>query len=315
MIAVCGSTNHSTWIQHFSFHYQILNNSTFHQQETMNTFDYKNIQITDFLAEKGHQPTAKKGANWWYLSPFHTECTPSFKVDVNKNVWYDFSIGKGGNIITLVSMLYQTDSFPDLLQHIKSVKQSDIPVYSQKQKENTTFTNIVTKELCNPALLAYLASRGICESIATRYCKEIHYTSNGKNYFAVGFPNRTGGYELRNPYFKGCIAPKDVSIVDNGNDICHVFEGFIDFLSYIVLYGNCDAVILNSIVNAPKAVEVLDRYKEVACHLDNDDAGKKTTKLIVASCHNHIVDASIEYAGCKDLNEYLCKKIKEELHG
>lgn len=281
----------------------------------MNTFDYKNIRIIDFLAEKGHHPTTKKGANWWYLSPFHTERTASFKVDVNKNLWYDFSMGKGGNIITLVSMLYQTDNFPDLLQHIKYVRQSDYTTFPKEQKEHTGFTNVTTKNLCNSTLLAYLAFRGINESIATRYCKEVHYTNNEKKYFAIGFPNRAGGYELRNPYFKGCVAPKDISTIGNGNDVCHVFEGFIDFLSYVALHGDCDAVILNSIVNAPKAVEVLNKYKDVHCHLDNDDAGKKTTKLIMASCQNNVVDASSEYAGCKDLNEYLCKIFKEERHG
>lgn len=52
----------------------------------MNTFDNKHIQIIDFLASHHYQPTAKKGANWWYLSPLHDEKTASFKVDINKNL-------------------------------------------------------------------------------------------------------------------------------------------------------------------------------------------------------------------------------------
>lgn len=46
----------------------------------MNSLDYKNIQIADFLAEKGYLPISKKGANWWYQSPLHNENTASFKV-------------------------------------------------------------------------------------------------------------------------------------------------------------------------------------------------------------------------------------------
>ena len=64
----------------------------------MNTFGNKNIQIADFLAEKGYLPISKKGANWWYLSPLHNENTASFKVNVDKNVWYDFGLGKGGGL-------------------------------------------------------------------------------------------------------------------------------------------------------------------------------------------------------------------------
>lgn len=281
----------------------------------MNTFDYKNIQITDFLAEKGYHPTAKRGANWWYLSPLHNERTASFKVDVNKNVWYDFGLSKGGNIITLASLLYHTDDFPILLRQINSIKDVSRPVYLAKQKVSPTFANIVVNELCNPALLDYLASRGISRDIAVRYCKEVHYTCNGKKYFAIGFPNRTGGFELRNPYFKGCIAPKDITTINNGFDVCHVFEGFIDFLSFIVLHGDCDAVILNSIVNMPKAIAILESYKQVFCHLDNDKAGRNTTKQIITSCNNDVEDASKEYADSKDLNEYLCKITKEEQYG
>ena len=58
----------------------------------MNTFDNKHIQIADFLAEKGYLPISKKGTNWWYLSPLHNENTASFKVNVDKNVWYDFGL-------------------------------------------------------------------------------------------------------------------------------------------------------------------------------------------------------------------------------
>lgn len=100
----------------------------------MNMFDYKNIHITDFLAENGYQPTAKKGVNWWYLSPLHNERTASFKVDVNKNVWYDFGLSKGGNIITLASLLFHTDRFSDLLRHLSSIKDVSHPVCLERQR-------------------------------------------------------------------------------------------------------------------------------------------------------------------------------------
>jgi hypothetical protein len=43
-------------------------------------------------------------------------------------------------------------------------------------------------------------------------------TVDGRNYFAIGFPNRSGGYEIRNAYFKGCISPKDISVISKGNE-------------------------------------------------------------------------------------------------
>ena len=65
----------------------------------------------------------------------------------------------------------------------------------------------------------------------------------------------------------------------------------------------------------PKAIAILESYKQVFCHLDNDKAGRNTTKQIITSCNNDVEDASKEYADSKDLNEYLCKITKEEQYG
>lgn len=40
---------------------------------------------------------------------------------------------------------------------------------------------------------------------------EVRFSLNGKWKFAIGFPNVSGDYEVRNTYFKGCIAPKDIT--------------------------------------------------------------------------------------------------------
>ena len=52
---------------------------------------------------------------------------------------------------------------------------------------------------------------GINTALAKRECREAHFTNNDKRYFAIAFPNISGRYEIRNRYFKGCIAPKEIS--------------------------------------------------------------------------------------------------------
>lgn len=59
-------------------------------------------------------------------------------------------------------------------------------------------------------------------------------------YFSVGFKNRKGGIEIRNPYFKGAVSPKDITHVshnagDRRQSPVLVFEGFMDYLSYLAL--------------------------------------------------------------------------------
>ena len=268
--------------------------------------EIKNIQISDFLASRGFVPTNKKGSKWWYLSPLHAEHTASFKVDLNKNVWYDFGLSKGGNILDLAMELYHTQNVSEVIRMMS--RSTVIPTRPTQQtpcQESCPFEDIEIRELTHPALLKYLSSRGISSAVAKGQCLEIHYKKNGKSYFAIGFKNDAGGYELRNPYFKGCIAPKAITTIANHETECHVFEGFMDYLSYLVLYGGCDAVVLNSIVNISQALPILNEYSQVFCHLDNDAAGRMGTRQIATALGEKCNDMANEYEGNKDLNEYL----------
>lgn len=67
----------------------------------MDARQMREIPIADFLNAMGIHPTKQKGNALWYSAPYRTERTPSFKVDTNKNVWFDFGIGKGGDIFDL----------------------------------------------------------------------------------------------------------------------------------------------------------------------------------------------------------------------
>ena len=107
-----------------------------------------------------------------------------------------------------------------------------------------------------------------------------------KPYFAIGFPNMAGGYEVRNRYFKGCVAPKDIThIRQQGGQrcMCYLFEGFMDYLSFLTIrvennpqhprLDTQDYIILNSVSNLAKAESILETYTQVGCFLDNDTAG------------------------------------------
>ena len=158
--------------------------------------------------------------------------------------------------------------------------------------------------------------------MAASVCKELHYDSNGKHYFGIGFPNIAGGYELRNPFFKGCIAPKDISYfyADEPKKACFLFEGFMDFLSFMTLkrkekpqntgLRQQDYLILNSVTNIHKAIERLSRYDSVQCFLDNDEAGRNAYLRLSKELGNSVTDASTLYNAVKDLNEYLCAESK-----
>ncbi|WP_418664569.1 toprim domain-containing protein, partial [Alistipes ihumii] len=155
--------------------------------------------------------------------------------------------------------------------------------------------------------------RGIDPAIARTYCREVRYTIGGKEYFAIGFRNDAGGWELRNPRFKGSSTPKNITTLDNGSDTTMVFEGFIDFLSYLSLKANptpaIDATVLNSVTNLQKAVPFLSHHRVVHAFLDNDDAGRKALARLEESLPStEVIDQSVFYRNHKDLNDYWREK-------
>jgi DNA primase len=58
------------------------------------------LSIEDVIAE--YVPLKRAGRNWRGLSPFSNEKTPSFMVSPEKQIWHDFSSGKGGNMFSFV---------------------------------------------------------------------------------------------------------------------------------------------------------------------------------------------------------------------
>ena len=237
-------------------------------------------------------------------------------------------LGKGGGIIELAAHLYATDHVPYILKRIAEQTPHVRPVSFSFGKQNSSepsFQQLEVRDLVHPALLRYLQGRGINIELAKRECKELHFTHNGKPYFAIGFPNVTGGYEVRNSFFKGCIAPKDITHIrqqGEPREKCLVFEGVMDYLSFLTLrMRNCptmpnldgqDYVILNSTANVTKALDVLYPYERIHCLLDNDHAGWKATREIEREYSCRVRDFSHEYRGYADLNDYLCGKRQEQ---
>ena len=290
----------------------------------MTTQEAKKIRIADYLQSLGYSPVKRQGKSLWYKSPFREETEASFKVNTELNHWYEFGTGKGGNIIALAQELYRSDNVPYLLERIERQTPHIRPVdYSirERQTDKPSFQRLEVKELTHPALLRYLQERGINTVLAKVECKELHFSHNGKPYFAIGFPNVAGGYEVRNQFFKGCIAPKDISHIRQQGEPrkkCLVFEGMTDYLSFLTLrMKNCptmpnldgqDYVILNSVSNISKAIDVLHGYERIHCLLDNDVAGRQAYWELEKEFSGRIRDYSNNYNRHKDLNDYLCGK-------
>jgi len=243
----------------------------------MNSYQAKQLNLPDLMGRLGYEPTSikKEGKEYWYLSPFRKEKDASFHTSFlgGKWIWNDFG-DRGGTVIDFVMRHESYHRVSDALFFLDNVfnqKALSTTLNSKKRKNQQiplTEKTLRLKKvniLKNNSLIEYLTKeRAINFSIANLYLKEIHFTNTGnkKIYYALGMENMSGGYEIRNPFFKSSLGKKDITIV-HGQDRGEVsiFEGYLDFLSYLTdqnknkLKG--DVLILNSVVFSEKAANLI----------------------------------------------------------
>ena len=292
--------------------------------------DAKAVAIEEILSQFGLRPTYRKrsGEELWYHSPFREENTPSFKVTVSKNLYYDFGEGEGGNALSLVIRLAKTDCGGALswLRQMKGEpnidkrRVSQKPIPKKEKNEKNPLVLIKKKPLSNTALLDYLKHRCIDIVIAKKYAVEVYYknTRNNKHYFGIGCKNISGGYAVRNKYYKSMVGKTDISFVKGdivsfktSGPRMDIFEGFFDFLAHRSInryLPNNDAIILNSTSHFKKAIELINGsdYNEINLWQDNDTAGNKLLKSFKEAFGDiiYIRSQSHLYPEHNDLNAY-----------
>ncbi|EFI72501.1 MULTISPECIES: toprim domain-containing protein [Segatella] len=296
----------------------------------------KRYSIVEYLERKGIKPVRRTPAYALYRSPLRAETHPSFKVDTEKNLWIDYAEGRGGSIIDLCMRLEGCT----LLEAIRRLGQnapdntsySSHKDFSQNNLQPTMAANETRKlisisDTLPQHLQEYLTKvRCIDLEKAKPFLKCISYEVRGRRYQAIGFANQSGGYELRdNGLFKGTIAPKDITLIftdkqtehaiDKPLPVC-VFEGFMDFLSFLSMKEEIAShcLVMNSVSNVARTVRYLnDRHlPHIRAFLDNDEAGRRATNDFVKAGFK-VEDMSIHYKGFKDLNEFhVCRMRKQE---
>ena len=295
----------------------------------------KRYPIVEYLERKGIKPVRRTSAYALYRSPLRNETHPSFKVDTEKNLWIDYAEGRGGSVIDLF-MRIEGCTLSEAI-HCLGQTAPDDTVYSsrndfaQNNLQPTMAANEVRRlisisDTLPQHLQEYLTKvRCIDLEKAKPFLKCISYEVRGRRYQAIGFANLSGGYELRdNGSFKGTIAPKDITPIFTGKQTEHatgkiqpvyVFEGFMDFLSFLSMkekiINHC--LVMNSVSNVARTVRYLNDHNltHIRAFLDNDDAGRRTVQEFVKAGFK-VEDMSVHYKGFKDLNEFHVSRMRKQ---
>ena len=101
-------------------------------QETINRV-LEEVDIFDVISQ--YVDLKKRGRNYFGLSPFRAETKPSFSVAPEKNMWYDFGSGQGGNAVQFL-IEYEKISFSEAIRSLAEKYNIEIIEVGDKEQSN-----------------------------------------------------------------------------------------------------------------------------------------------------------------------------------
>ena len=185
--------------------------------------------IGDFVTLK------KAGANYKGLSPFTQEKTPSFVVSPTKQIWKDFSSGKGGNVVAFL-MEHEHFSYPEALRflakryhiEIEETEQTDAEKEKANEKESLYLLSQYAKEYYEKNLWESEAGK----AIGLSYFRERGFTDETIQHFDLGYAleNKTAFYETAtSDTYSDELLEQSGLIIKNEKGIIDRFYGRVIF--------------------------------------------------------------------------------------
>lgn len=264
------------------------------------------ISIKSLLNHLGFKPVESNEKESFYSNIFISNSLKpkSFRLDHALDVWFDKSIGKGGNIIDFGKFYWPNLDKNAIHEKLRSYHENNeyhymfpvieksrrkrrpvkLPHYQIERIRKLGFTNEVS---------SFLQEASLWE-IADSNLVEVHYyvrDEKGKrrDFCAAGWPNENGGWEVYAKNFKSCIGPKGMSMFHASTINITVFQEFTDYLkNRDKLYALYSSIL---ILNSPKflsaAIIRVSKYKNVTFYVDQTREGYHEAKFEIQSALLH----------------------------
>mgnify|MGYP001280546127 CR=1 FL=1 len=190
-------------------------------------FEFSRVEevISDFIALK------KTGANFKGLSPFTNEKTPSFIVSPSKQIWKDFSSGKGGNVIAFL-MEHEQFNYPESIKYLANkynieiieIAESSENIQERNERESLFIINSFASNYFQEVLSEkdeikkYLEERGLSPSTVQNFSLGFSIDSKNKFYKRA----------IENGYSDEYLLETGLVLISNDNKIDR-FRGRIIF--------------------------------------------------------------------------------------
>lgn len=180
---------------------------------------FSTIRVEEIIGE--YVQLKRAGSNFKGLSPFHEEKSPSFVVSPSKQIWKDFSSGKGG---TAISFLMEIENFtyPEALRHAAKKYgieiEEDIRELTEDEKQSQTDKELLFKihEVANTFFQEQLFDTEEGRSIGYSYFKERELRDEIIKKFQLGYsPEQKNAFTesaLNKGYSKEILEKSGLSI-------------------------------------------------------------------------------------------------------
>ncbi|WP_288435208.1 DNA primase [uncultured Chryseobacterium sp.] len=180
---------------------------------------FSTIRVEEIVGE--YVQLKRAGSNYKGLSPFHEEKSPSFVVSPSKQIWKDFSTGKGG---TAISFLMEIENFtyPEALRHAAKKYgieiEEDLREISEEAKNAQTEKDLLYKihEVANTYFQEILWDDQEGRNIGLSYFKERELKDDIIKKFQLGYSpekkNAFTAYALDKGYTKEILEKSGLSI-------------------------------------------------------------------------------------------------------
>ena len=145
--------------------------------------------IVDVIS--GYVKLQKKGSSYFGLCPFHNEKSPSFSVSRQKQMYYCFGCGAGGNVITFL-MEYENYSFQEALKVLADRVGIELPEqeYSKEAKKRADTRTILLEINKAAAQYYYVQLRSLHGAHALTYLKNRELSDDTMKTFGLGYSNK-----------------------------------------------------------------------------------------------------------------------------
>lgn len=160
----------------------------YYPEELVEEVRMKN-DIVDVVS--GYVKLQKKGASYFGLCPFHNEKSPSFSVSGQKQMYYCFGCGAGGNVFTFV-MNYENYSFAEAIRLLAERAGVSLPEveYSEEQRRKENHRQRLLEANKEAAKYFYYQLRAKQGSQGMQYLQGRKLTDETMKKFGLGFANK-----------------------------------------------------------------------------------------------------------------------------